>query len=458
MTELDAADAVDAPAAPLSTAEPEGPGDPSGEPAVVGPASSAPAGGIPAPPDGNSPSRWRRPRRRWLVLGAAVALVGTGLGLGLSLGTGSATSGPRVTVSTTVVAATTGTIKQTVAATGTVEPAEEDGLSFAVSGRVSALDVTAGQTVTAGQILASVAPTALEAQEAADQAALTAAESTLSADEAAGASTAQLASDRAAVVSAQDTLTTAKTALSGANLTSPIAGTVASVDLVVGQEVSGSGSGAAGRGAGTSQPGSSGSSGQVVVVSTGSYVVNCTVDDTEVGQIAAGDQAVITPTGSSTPFYGTVSSVSQIATGSSTVASFPVTVSVTGSPTGLYAGASAGVSIVVKVLSDVVEVPSAAISYTGSHPTVTVVHGTDHVTRRVTTGTTYEGETEITHGLHAGEKVLERQVTFTGGTAPGRGAGRVLSPGSGQKIFGGTGPKPLGAGGNVQNSGGTGGR
>ena len=38
-----------------------------------------------------------------------------------------------------------------------------------------------------------------------------------------------------------------------------------------------------------------------MVIGTDSYIVNTTVDDTEIGQITEGDQADITPTGSTTP-------------------------------------------------------------------------------------------------------------------------------------------------------------
>jgi len=50
--------------------------------------------------------------------------------------------------------------------------------------------------------------------------------------------------------------------------------------------------------------------------------VSATVDDTEVSQIAAGDQAIITPVGDHA-VYGTVSTVGIIASESSGVASFP---------------------------------------------------------------------------------------------------------------------------------------
>ena len=84
--------------------------------------------------------------------------------------------------------------------------------------------------------------------------------------------------------------------------------------------------------------GSGSSSGQIVVIGTDSYIVNTTVDDTEIGQIADGDQVDITPTGPTTPVYGTVGSISLIGSQSSDVTTFPVVIDVTGNPTGLYAG------------------------------------------------------------------------------------------------------------------------
>ena len=168
----------------------------------------------------------------------------------------------------------------------------------------------------------------------------------MASDEASGASATQVDSDQAAVTSAESSLSKAQTTLTDASLTSTISGTVASVDLAVGQQVTGTGSGAPARehrfgagiratGSGASGTGSSGSgssSAQIVVVATNSYIVNTTVDDTEIGQIADGDQADIVPTGSTTTDYGTVASVSLIATQSSNVTTFPVVIDVTGDP------------------------------------------------------------------------------------------------------------------------------
>ena len=65
-------------------------------------------------------------------------------------------------VTNQVVKATTGTIEQTVATSGTLEPATQANVNFAVSGTVTAVNVKSGQTVAVGQVLATVDPAALQ--------------------------------------------------------------------------------------------------------------------------------------------------------------------------------------------------------------------------------------------------------------------------------------------------------
>ena len=145
-----------------------------------------------------------------------------------------------------------------------------------------------------------------------------------------------------------------------------------------------------------------------MVIGTDSYIVNTTVDDTQIGEIADGDQVDITPSGDTTPVYGTVGSISLIGTASSDVTTFPVVIDVTGNPMGLYAGATADVSIIVKQLNDVTEVPTGAISYgTNGQATVTKVVNGSHVVTNVTVGAAENGETQITSGVKAGDKLLD---------------------------------------------------
>ena len=372
------------------------------------------------------PPEARNRKRKFVVIGvAAVLVIGLALGLGLGLTGGSSATG--LVVTTEVVKVTTGTIKQTVAASGTLEPASQANLDFGVSGVVTAVDVKAGQVVSSGQVLATVGTTALQADVNSAQAQLESAQARLTSDEAASAETTQIDSDEASVTSAESALSTAQTDLTDASLRSTIAGTVASVSLTVGQQVTGTGSGGSGSNASsfggsdtsaasTSAASSSTSStAQVVIISTDSFIVNTTVDDTEIGQIAQGDQATITPTGATTLDFGTVASIGLIATESSDVATFPVVIDVTGDPTGLYAGATADISIIVKQLNNVVEVPTAAITYsTSGQATVTEVKNGKHVSEPVTVGQAASGETQITSGLASGDSVVERVITFKG--------------------------------------------
>ena len=416
------------------------------------------------------PSVWRR--YRWPVVAATALLIAAAIGLPLWLTSGSSTP-TGITVTTVTVPVTTGTMQQTIASSGTIEPASQANLNFAVSGTVTGVNVKAGQTVTAGQVLATVGTTALSEEVSAAQAQLTAANDRLAADEAAGASTSQIDSDQASVASAQSTLSTAQMNLDDASLTSTIAGTVASVSLTVGQQVTGTGSGGNNTGNntgsntgnngnndssgnngsnGSGNTGSTGSSsGEIVVIGTDSYIVNTTVDDTQIGQITDGDQVVITPTtGSATPIYGTVGSISLIGSQSSNVTTFPVVVNVTGNPSGLYAGSSADVSIIVKQLNDVTEVPTGAINYDADgQATVTeVVNGND-VVKNVTVGAAENGETQITSGVSPGAKVLQKEYTFH---APGGGTGTILGGAGGPRSVGGA--KVPGGGGFFQRVGG----
>ena len=392
-------------------------------------------------------------RRGWIIAVVVVLLAGAG---GLIYWLTSSSSTPTgLVISTTTVPVTTGTIQQTVASSGTIEPASQASLNFAVSGTVTQVNVKAGQAVTAGQVLATINTTALSEGVSAAQAQVAAANARLASDEAASAATSQIDSDQAAVTSAESSLSNAQTSLNDAALTSTIAGTVASVDLNVGQQVTGTGSGSGGsggNGTGSTGTGSTGSStsgsgtgstgastAQIVVVGTDSYIVNATVDDTEIGQIADGDQVDIVPTGSTTTIYGTVASVSLIGSQSSNVTTFPVVIDVTGDPSGVYAGSTADVSIIVKQLNDVTEVPTQAISYSGGQATVTQVVNGSHVVKSVTVGSAANGETQIVKGLKVGDKVLERTITFKGG-AGGLSGGGLFGGGAGPtRQFGGGG-------------------
>src|SRR5580698_7963937 len=179
----------------------------------------------------------RTSRRQRVVLagGVVVVLVAAGVGVWASQGSSAATP------TYELVAAASSTLRQTVSSTGTIEPAQQANLNFATSGQVTAVDVTVGEKVTAGQVLATVSSASLSADVAQAEATEATDAAKLSSDQAAGVTSAQLTADQTAVTAAENQVTDAKQALAEANLTAPIAGVVASVDLSVGQQVSGGG-------------------------------------------------------------------------------------------------------------------------------------------------------------------------------------------------------------------------
>ncbi len=435
--------------------------------------------------------RRRRFPRAVVVVAALVLLAAAAVGGWVWNHTRTASASTLVPITYTVQPTT---LQQTVTTTGTFAPAVQDNLSFPASGTVTAVKVRVGQKVGKGQLLATQDTSALSAAVTSAQATLDAANSQLSSLQSNSSTTAtQLSAAHAAVASDQAKLTQAQQNLTGATMTSPIAGVVAQVNLTVGTTVNGassttgsgagagSGSGGSGNlGGGGSGNGSSSTSGEVVVVDTSSWLVNATVSAADLPSLKSGLQATMnlaaatsgttdttqnrfagggfgggfgglggfarrtTPsTGSSNSaasgtggtvtaptaqqlVFGTVQSVSEIASTSTGSAAFPVVIQVTGSPKDVYIGSTAAVSILVKQLANVIAVPTLAISTTGGHATVEVqTTGGGTTQRQVTLGQVFGQQTEVTQGLAAGDVVVlgTRPAAFAGrGTGSGYGA------------------------------------
>ena len=401
-----------------------------------------------AEPTPGSPSRRRRRRRTVIAVLAVLVVVAAAAGTWFYLHRSSATAAEAAT--TQLVAASTETVKETVSATGTIQPATQANLKFAQSGKVTAVGVKVGDTVTAGQTLAVIDATTLQAAVTLAEQQLTAAQAQLTAATAA-ANSGQIASANAQVTSAQSKLTAAQDALTQATLTSSIAGTVAAVNVAVGDSVTGGSStsgstgsagnsGSSGGSGGSGSTGSSGSSGsgstaassassaQVVVIATNAWLVNATVGASDLAKLKSGMQATITPSGATQPIFGTVSTIGVIGTTSGSTSTFPVTIAVTGSPTGVYAGTTAAAVITVKQVPDVLTVPTAAIHEENGQTVVYQMKDGAQVSTPVTVGTVYGATTQITKGLNAGDEVvvtarIGRTSTgnATGGTGTTRG-------------------------------------
>jgi len=370
--------------------------------------------------------------RRWTVV-LVVALAVLGAGGAAWAATRSSTDG----VTSVLATAASGTMRQTVSATGTIAPKQEADLNFAVDGEVTAVAATVGAKVTKGDVLARVDRKALRIDVDAAKAAVTAAKSQLAADQVSSASDAALRSDEANLRSMRSSLSQARTALADATLRSTIAGTVASVDLAVGDQVSGSTNGSQQAASSSSDA----STAQIVVISTDEFVVNASVGASDLASVKKGLQAQITPTGSTEPLFGTVSSVGLVAESSTTgSSSFPVVIAVTGKVSGVYAGSSAEVSIIVKQLQNVLTVPTAAVRNNNGRTSVTVVKNGRQRPTPVTVGAVFGQQTQITHGLSAGDQVLVTTVRLRSTTDGGTGGNGGFGGGGCGEFGGGQGP------------------
>jgi macrolide-specific efflux system membrane fusion protein len=420
----------------------------------------------------------------WTTVVVAVVVVGAGA----AVFAGTRSSSAATAAPTTTQTVATGTIKQSVSTTGTVAPTSQENLNFSVSGQVTAVKVKVGQTVTKGQTLATVDSASASASVAQAKATVASDQAKVDDDDTNGATDTQTAADQAALTAANNQLTSAKTQLAAATMTSPIDGVVASLDLTVGQSVSGSassgsgtgtsgsgGTGATGGGGGaaggsTSSSSSTSSTPQILVISTDSWIVNATVDASSVGLIKTGDQAQLTVTGATATVYGTIYSIGLVSSSTGT-ASYPVVVAVTGSPSGLHDGAAATGTLIYKQLSNVLVVPTTALHRTssGGEYVEKSVNG-KAVQTTVKVGVSSGGQTQITSGLAAGDKIIVPQVQFggganrssgtTGGTTPGfpgGGAGGGFGGGAGGGFGGGAGGGFGGGGGGFGGGGGTGG-
>ncbi|HEX7132517.1 MAG TPA: biotin/lipoyl-binding protein [Iamia sp.] len=270
--------------------------------------------------------RLRRLALSPFVIMPVVGLVAVGAWFQLRPDDDAATDEAATAPTEQIVAASLGTMEQTVTAEGTVAAAETEELSFSSSGRVTSVEVVAGDEVRAGDVLAAIDAAELEAAVAEAESSVADAEASydelLDTDD---VSDAQLAASESSLEVARDQLDAAEEARDGAQLVATMDGTVASVDITVGEELvsgtggtgttgseSGSGLSAADLGSGgAALPGAQTDSGStetaahIELVSTDLYEVELTFDDTDIANLEVGQVAGISvATGSSSGFPG----------------------------------------------------------------------------------------------------------------------------------------------------------
>ena len=207
----------------------------------------------------------------------------------------------------TTAAVTTGNISTTISATGPISANATYPLNFSQPGQVSAVNVKVGQSVSAGQVLASVNVNGNSSRVA--------------------------------------------------NLTAPEAATVAAVNGVVGQNVGGGGGNS--------------SSAFMTLIDLSKINIVAQVNETDYANVKVGQFAQFTVASyPSATFHATVSSVDLVGQTSSSVVTFPVHLSVdlNSIPSGdhLYPDMTATVAITTAQRIGTVLVPAAAVSFTST--------------------------------------------------------------------------------------------
>ena len=368
----------------------------------------------------------RRRRRNVALVAAAVVVLALGAtAVGVTRARSAASTGYR-----------TGSVERhdvtsSVANVATIEPIAQASVSFPTSGTVATVAVKVGDTVTAGQTLATIDPTALDAKVTDAEAALTRARLRLTEAETAsttasttttasittgGRSTSGASGGAApsgssagsapsgssstgsassaieasqAVTEAEQALAVAQQARAQATLVAPIAGRVEAVTLTIGQSVS-----------------SGSTSDRIVIAGSDELeaVTSVTVD--QVPKVKVGAIVTVVPDGGRTALTGQVREVAVAPTTSSTgTSTYRVVIGFDPPVTDLGNGSTATATIATGSATDVVVVPTSAVTRNGTLATVAVVDGETIATTRVQVGVVGEQWTEITSGLQVGQTV-----------------------------------------------------
>lgn len=379
----------------------------------------------------------RLSRRAWIIIGAVVVLAA---GASVWVFGFLLPSQNQPQAITQTAAASLETMQRTVSSSGTVAPAVKEDVYFAVSGVVTQVAVAAGDVVEVGAVLATVDTLELNADLLDAKASLAEAQATLVSaqndDDGSSAATARVSAASAAVDVQEAAVADAEAAFDDATLRAPAAGLITTVGISVGDKLSGS-SAAASSSGGASTMGSdsaeTSSSAEFSLVSTDAWSVEVTVGETDIANVESGQQVELT-TSDGDEYFGTVSEVGMVPSTSSGSARYPVTVDITGTGDGLFDGVSVDVEIIYERRTEVLTVPSAAVTTTDDVSTVTLVdEDGSQKDVEVEVGETAGSLTEILSGVDEGDEVLVAQFTpgegNSGGGFPGGGGGEF--PGGG---------------------------
>ena len=243
------------------------------------------------------------------------------------------------------------------------------------------------------------------------------------ASNAASVDSATVAQDRAQVLQDQIAVTSARKALAATTLRAPISGTVTAVNGAVGDTVGSSSSSSSSQSSSPTDSSSStsssttSSSGLVTIENLKRLEVVASFPEADATKLAVGQAASVTLSAlTDTEVSGTVTAVSPTATVSSNVVEYDATIKLVAPPGDVKVGMTADVSVYVATRSNVLTLPSAAITTVGSVSSVTLLESGKQTTKVVTTGLVGSSTTEIVSGLEAGDVVVEPTATVSTGS------------------------------------------
>jgi multidrug efflux pump subunit AcrA (membrane-fusion protein) len=200
-----------------------------------------------------------------------------------------------------------------------------------------------------------------------------------------------------------------------------ISGTVTAVNGSVGQTVSGGGSSTSSTSSTSSSTSSTTSSSALVTIqSLGSFQLVADVAEADATKIEVHQTASVTLAAlSNTEVSGVVTAVSPVSTVVNNVVEYPVTIALVRPPKSLKDGMTAEVAIVVQSASNVLLLPSAAITTTGNVSTVNVLSKGVQKTVTVTLGIVGTSFTQVTSGVSEGETIVEPTASVSAASSSG---------------------------------------
>jgi len=222
------------------------------------------------------------------------------------------------------------------------------------------------------------------------------------------AASSTILADQATVASAQTTVNAYQAAVTGATLVAPADGLIIAVNIL---------------------PGVNAPSSYAIQISVGPMVATSSFAESDITNLKIGQTATVSVTGAKVSVPGTLTQIVPVASsvsGSSSVATYSVTVTLTSPPLTVLAGMSATVTVTTASVDNALRVPATALqgSATAGYTVLLLNSGSDPTTVDVKVGLVTTSMAQITSGLQSGDTVVTGSTASrTGTTTTGANSG-----------------------------------